>query len=82
MQQIMFQLMWNGMKRKNSTLSESFNQAVQNIISPMHVIYLHFILYIGQEGVGVADLSPWLDLRVPPKEVKFAGMCIMCDPAM
>ena len=38
-----------------------------------------YIFYIGQEGVGVADLSPWLDLRVPPKEVKFAGMCFMCD---
>lgn len=30
------------------------------------------LIYGGQEGVNVAALSPWLDLRVPPKDVKLA----------
>ena len=28
------------------------------------------LLHNGAEGVNVAELSPWLDLRVPPKEIK------------
>jgi aryl sulfotransferase len=28
------------------------------------------LLFNGQEGLEVADMSPWLDLRVPPKDVK------------
>ena len=35
---------------------------VQQIISQL--------LFNGEEGLPVADMSPWLDLRIPPKEVK------------
>ncbi|MGB5809580.1 MAG: sulfotransferase domain-containing protein [Polyangiales bacterium] len=28
------------------------------------------LLFDGQEGLEVAEMSPWLDLRVPPREVK------------
>ena len=28
------------------------------------------LLFDGEEGLEVATMSPWLDLRVPPKEVK------------
>ncbi|MDG1442827.1 MAG: sulfotransferase domain-containing protein [Pseudomonadales bacterium] len=28
------------------------------------------LLYKGEEGLEVAEMSPWMDLRVPPKEVK------------
>ena len=30
------------------------------------------ILFDGAEGLNVAAMSPWMDLRVPPKEVKLA----------
>src|ERR1043165_133391 len=32
------------------------------------------LIFKGAEEVAVAQLSPWLDLRFPPKEVKFAGL--------
>ena len=32
------------------------------------------LIYKGADQVPVSQLSPWLDLRVPPKEVKFAGL--------
>jgi aryl sulfotransferase len=32
------------------------------------------LLFNGAEDVSVAELSPWLDLRVPPKEVKLAAV--------
>jgi aryl sulfotransferase len=28
------------------------------------------LIFGGQAGLSVADLSPWMDLRVPPKEIK------------
>ena len=28
------------------------------------------IIFNGEEGLPVADMSPWIDLRIPPKEVK------------
>lgn len=30
------------------------------------------LLFDGAEGLPIADMSPWMDLRVPPKEVKLA----------
>ena len=30
------------------------------------------LIFGGREGVDVAALSPWLDLRIPPTEVKLA----------
>lgn len=32
------------------------------------------ILFNGREDVNVAELSPWLDLRVPPSDVKLAAL--------
>jgi aryl sulfotransferase len=32
------------------------------------------LIFGGREGIDVASLSPWLDLRVPPKEVKLAAL--------
>jgi aryl sulfotransferase len=32
------------------------------------------LIFKGAEDVAVAQLSPWLDLRFPPKEVKFSGL--------
>jgi aryl sulfotransferase len=32
------------------------------------------LIFNGAEDVPVAELSPWVDLRVPPKEVKLAGL--------
>jgi aryl sulfotransferase len=32
------------------------------------------LIFNGREGLPVAEMSPWLDLRVPPKEVKLAEL--------
>lgn len=32
------------------------------------------LLFNGEEGLEVAEMSPWLDLRVPPKEVKLPAI--------
>ncbi|MBV9913873.1 MAG: sulfotransferase domain-containing protein [Sinobacteraceae bacterium] len=32
------------------------------------------LIFRGSEDVAVAQLSPWLDLRVPPKEVKLEAL--------
>jgi aryl sulfotransferase len=32
------------------------------------------LIFGGRDGIGVAELSPWLDLRVPPKEVKLRAL--------
>ena len=45
-----------------STYAKAGTTWVQQIISQL--------LFNGEEGLEVAEMSPWLDLRVPPKEVK------------
>jgi aryl sulfotransferase len=45
-----------------ATYAKSGTTWVQQIISQL--------LFKGEEGLPVAEMSPWLDLRVPPKEVK------------
>lgn len=45
-----------------STYGKSGTTWMQQIVSQL--------LWPGVEGLDVADMSPWLDLRVPPKDVK------------
>lgn len=58
---------WNDLKFRNddiviSTYAKSGTTWVQQIIAQL--------LFDGAEELAVAEMSPWLDLRVPPKEVK------------
>lgn len=45
-----------------STYAKSGTTWIQQIISQL--------IFNGQEGLRVADMSPWMDLRVPPAHVK------------
>lgn len=45
-----------------ATYAKSGTTWMQQIISQL--------LFNGQPDLNVADMSPWMDLRVPPKEVK------------
>ena len=49
-----------------STYGKSGTTWVQQIIAQL--------IFNGAEGVPVAELSPWLDLRVPPAHVKLGGL--------
>ncbi len=58
---------WNDFKFRDddiiiSTYAKSGTTWTQQIVSQL--------LFDGEEGLPTADMSPWLDLRVPPKEVK------------
>jgi aryl sulfotransferase len=58
---------WNDLKFRDddiviSTYAKAGTTWVQQIISQL--------LFDGAEGLETAEMSPWLDLRVPPKEVK------------
>ena len=60
---------WNDYKFRNddiiiSTYAKTGTTWVQQIVSQL--------IFDGEEGLPVADMSPWLDLRVPPKDVKLA----------
>ena len=45
-----------------ATYAKTGTTWVQQIVSQL--------IFNGEEGLPVADMSPWLDLRVPPKEIK------------
>lgn len=45
-----------------ATYAKSGTTWLQQIISQL--------LFEGEEGLEVAEMSPWLDLRIPPKQVK------------
>ena len=58
---------WNDLKFRDndiviSTYAKSGTTWMQQIIAQM--------IFGGDPGLEVAEMSPWLDLRVPPKEVK------------
>jgi len=60
---------WNDYKFRDddiiiSTYAKTGTTWVQQIVSQL--------IFNGEEGLPVADMSPWLDLRVPPKDVKLA----------
>ncbi len=49
-----------------ATYAKTGTTWVQQIISQL--------IFNGEEGLPVADMSPWLDLRIPPNEIKLAGV--------
>ena len=49
-----------------ATYAKTGTTWVQQIISQL--------LFNGEEGLPVADMAPWLDLRIPPNEVKLAAV--------
>ena len=58
---------WNDLNFRDddiviSTYAKSGTTWLQQIIAQL--------LFDGEEGMDVAEMSPWLDLRVPPKEIK------------
>ena len=62
---------WNDFKFRDddvivATYAKSGTTWTQQIVSQL--------LFKGAEGVPVSELSPWLDLRVPPKEEKLGGL--------
>lgn len=62
---------WNDFKFRNddiviSTYAKSGTTWMQQIIAQL--------LFNGAEGMPVAEMSPWLDLRVPPAEIKLQAV--------
>ena len=62
---------WNDFKFRDddiiiATYAKSGTTWVQQIVSQL--------IFDGQEGLNVAEMSPWLDLRVPPKEIKLQAV--------
>ncbi|MEJ2643864.1 MAG: sulfotransferase domain-containing protein [Gammaproteobacteria bacterium] len=58
---------WNDFKFRDddiviATYAKSGTTWLQQIVAQL--------LFNGEEGLEVAEMSPWMDLRVPPKEVK------------
>lgn len=63
--------MWNDFKFRDddiiiSTYAKSGTTWMQQIISQL--------IFNGEAGLEVAEMSPWIDLRVPPKEVKIPAV--------
>lgn len=62
---------WNDFKFRDddiviATYAKSGTTWVQQIVAQL--------IFNGEEGMEVAEMSPWLDLRVPPKEVKLPAV--------
>jgi aryl sulfotransferase len=63
--------MWNGFAFRDddiviATYAKSGTTWMQQIISQL--------IFNRQEGLEVAEMSPWLDLRVPPREIKMPAL--------
>jgi aryl sulfotransferase len=59
--------MWNGFEFRDDdiiigTYAKSGTTWTQQIVSQL--------VFNGAEGVPVSDISPWIDMRIPPREVK------------
>jgi aryl sulfotransferase len=50
----------------NATYGKSGTTWVQQIVAQL--------VFLGAEDVAVAEMSPWVDLRVPPREVKLEAL--------
>ena len=62
---------WNGFNFRDddiiiSTYAKSGTTWMQQILSQL--------IFNGQEDMEVAEMSPWMDLRVPPKEIKLPAV--------
>jgi len=62
---------WNDFRFRDDdiiigTYAKSGTTWVQQIVSQL--------IFKGQTGLPVAEMSPWLDLRVPPKEIKLPAV--------
>jgi aryl sulfotransferase len=62
---------WNDFKFRDddiviATYAKSGTTWVQQIVSQL--------MFNGEEGLEVAEMSPWLDLRVPPKSIKLPSV--------
>ena len=62
---------WNDFKFRDddiiiATYAKAGTSWVQQILAQL--------LFNGQEGLEVAEMSPWLDLRVPPKDEKLPAV--------
>lgn len=62
---------WNDFRFRDDdivigTYAKSGTTWMQQIVSQL--------IFDGQEGLEVAEMSPWMDLRVPPKEVKLPAV--------
>src|ERR1043165_6873944 len=62
---------WNDFKFRDddiiiATYAKSGTTWLQQIVSQL--------IFNGQEDMEVAEMSPWLDLRIPPKEVKLPAV--------
>src|SRR6476659_11120528 len=62
---------WNDFKFRDddiiiATYAKSGTTWLQQIVSQL--------IFNGAEGLEVAEMSPWLDLRVPPKAVKLSAV--------
>lgn len=63
--------MWNDINFRDddiviATYAKSGTTWVQQIVSQL--------IFNGEEGLNVGEMSPWVDLRVPPKEVKLPAI--------
>ena len=62
---------WNDFRFRNddiviSTYAKSGTTWMQQIVSQL--------LFDGEEGLDVAEMSPWMDLRIPPKAIKLEAV--------